>query len=155
MIKLILAGLWICAVTMASIYGAVSWQAARNAAAPEPQKIFSGLESYKTRMISVPVISEGTVHGYVMAQFVFTIDGRTMKRLTVKPDVFLIDEAFNALYAEETLDFRSIKKHDLPKLSKRIAEGVNKRFGLPLIEDVLIQELNYISKDSARAGGKR
>ena len=32
-------------------------------------------------MISVPVIGEGAIHGYVMAQFVFTVDGKAMKHL--------------------------------------------------------------------------
>ena len=50
--------------------------------APEPEardrrSSFGGLESVKTRMISVPVVADGAIHGYVMAQFVFTVDSKT------------------------------------------------------------------------------
>ena len=155
MIKLILSGLWVCLVTLASTYAAVSWLAPR---APEPetqtQKLQGGLESVKTKMISVPVVADGAIHGYVMAQFVFTVDSKTMKHLSIKPDVFLVDEAFKAIYSGETIDFRKFKKRDLQGLSKQIGDNVNKRLGVRLIEDVLVQELNYIAKDHVRGGLK-
>ena len=31
-------------------------------------------------MISVPVVGEGGIHGYVMAQFIFTVDCKAMNR---------------------------------------------------------------------------
>lgn len=153
MIKLVLSGLWVCLVTLASTYAAVSWHTTR-APEPETQKLFGGLESVRTRMISVPVVADGAVHGYVMAQFVFTVDANVMKRLSVKPDVFLLDEAFKTIYGGERIDFRQAKKQDLPGLSKQIADNVNKRLGVALIDDVLIQELNYITKDHVRDGRK-
>ena len=39
-------------------------------------------------------------------------------------------------------------------LSKQIGDSVNKRLGVRLIEDVLVQELNYIAKDQVRGGLK-
>jgi hypothetical protein len=156
MIRMVLAGVWVCIVTLLSTYGAVSWQTAKSAPeAAEGQKLFSNLESVRTRMISVPVISEGAIQGYVMAQFLFTADGNVMKRMAVKPDVFLLDEAFKAIYSGESIDFRNFKKGDLGVLAKQIAEGVNKRLGTPLVEDVLVQELNYVPKDHVRGGLRR
>jgi hypothetical protein len=155
MIRLILSGLWVCLVTLASTYAAVSWLAPRPPEAEtQIQKLNGGLESVKTRMISVPVIGEGTIHGYVTAQFVFTVDGKAMKHLAVKPDAFLLDEAFKAIYGGESVDFRHFTKRDLQALSKQIGDNVNKRLGARLVEDVLVQELNYIAKDHVRGGLK-
>jgi hypothetical protein len=153
MIKLILCGIWACVVTLLSCYAAVSW----NGRAPEPetQKVLGGVETVRTRMISVPVVADGAIQGYVMAQFVFTVDAKTMKHLAVKPDLFLLDEAFKTIYSGDSVDFRQFKKQDLPALSKRIGESVNKRLGANLINDVLIQELNYIAKDHVRGGTKK
>jgi hypothetical protein len=153
MIKLIACGLWVCLVTLLSAYAAVSWQAARKAE-PEAHKLYGGLETVRTRMISVPVVADGAIHGYVMAQFIFTVDSKVMKRLTVKPDVFIVDEVFRAIFGAENVDFRHFRKQDLPALSKQIADNLNKRLGEPLIDDVMVQELNYISKDSVRGGIK-
>jgi hypothetical protein len=116
--------------------------------------VFGGIESIKTKMISVPIVADNAVQGYVMAQFVFTVDGKVMKRLALKPDVFLVDEAFKAIYGGGSIDFRQFKKQDLPGLSKQIAGNVNKRLGVRLIDDVLVQELNYIPKDQVRGGQK-
>ena len=98
-----------CLVTLASTYAAVSWR--RHAAAAgdrSSQKHIGSLESVKTRMISVPVVGDGAIHGYVMAQFVFTVDCKAMNRMSVKPDVFLLDEAFKAIYGGENVDFRHL-----------------------------------------------
>jgi len=152
MIKLILCGVWACAVTLLSCYAAVSWHS--RAPAPE-QGALAGIETVRTRMISVPVVADGAIHGYVMAQFVFTVDGKVMKHLSVKPDLFLLDEAFKTIYSGENVDFRQFKKQDLPALSKRIGESVNKRLGVALINDVLIQEMNYIAKEQVRGGARK
>jgi hypothetical protein len=90
-----------------------------------------------------------------MAQFIFTVDAKVMNRMSVKPDVFLLDEAFKAIYGAQNIDFRSFKKQDLAGLSRQITDSVNKRLGLALIDDVLIQELNYISKDNVRGGNAK
>lgn len=153
MIKVVFVGLWVCLVTLGATYAVVSWHTTR---APEPEhKAFGGLESVRTRMISVPVVADGTVQGYVMAQFVFTADANAMRRLSVKPDVFLLDEAFKTIYGSDRIDFRKSRKQDLPGLAKDIADNVNKRLGVALIEEVLVQELNYVSKEDVRDGGKK
>lgn len=155
MIKIILAGLWACAVTLAASYAAVSWQAGNAEPEPEPERLYGGLETVRTRMISVPVIRAGAIQGYVLAQFSFTADAKTLKRLSVKADVVVLDEAFKAIYSEEALDFRQMKKQDLVGLAKRIVEGSNQRFGTRIVEDAFIQELSYVTKDGARAGNKK
>ena len=46
------------------------------------------------------------------------------------------------------------QKRDLQALSKQIGDNVNRRLGCRLVEDVLVQELNYIAKDHVRGGLK-
>jgi hypothetical protein len=89
-----------------------------------------------------------------MAQFVFSVDSKTLQQMAVKPDIFLVDEAFKTIYSGDSVDFRQFKKQDLPMLAKRIGDNVNKRLGVALINDVLIQEFNYIAKDRVRGGQK-
>jgi hypothetical protein len=163
-IKIVAAGVWASVVALAASYFAVSWQGSQHTAtehaAPAPAgdghgpaKGHGGTETVRTRMISVPVIRAGGVQGYVMAQFSFTADARSLKQLPVKADVVVIDEAFKAIYGEEAIDFRHLKKQDLPDLGKRIAEASNKRLGVRIVEDIFVQELNYVSKEGVRTGG--
>ncbi len=155
MIKVIIAGLWACIVTLAASYAAVSWQATNSTGAEhEPERLYGGLETVRTRMISVPVIRAGAIQGYVMAQFSFTAEAKTLKRLSLKADVVVLDEAFKAIYGEDTLDFRQMKQQDLAGMAKRIVEGSNQRFGTKIIEDAFIQEFSYVGKDGIRTGNK-
>jgi hypothetical protein len=177
MIKLMLAGLWVCLVTLGSTYGVVAWRAAAPPPAPAPAPAHAhapapaapspaahpthevpmaanGMESLRTKMISVPVVADNAVQGYVMAQFAYTADSKIMKQLVIKPDVYMVDEAFKAIFGSTTVDFRQFKKQDLPALTKQIATNVNKRLGVRVIDDVLVQELNYIPKDQVRGGRK-
>jgi hypothetical protein len=177
MIKLILTGLWVCLVTLGSTFAIVSWPAStagpQPPAAPAPAPaspqahaaptpahgppsapLAAGMEMVKTRMISVPIVTDNAVQGYVMAQFAFVADSKTLKHLAIKPDVFLVDEAHKAIFSGGSIDFRQFTKQDLRGLTKEIAGAVNKRLGTRLIEDVLVQELNFIPKDQVRAGQK-
>lgn len=154
MIKIIVAGLWACLVTLAASYAAVSWQAGHPVPEAEPERLYGGLETVRTRMISVPIIRSGAIQGYVMAQFSFSADAGVLKRLSLKADVVVLDEAFKAIYSEDEFNFRNMQKQDLDALVKRIVEGSNQRFGTRIVEDVFIHELSYINKDGIRAGKK-
>lgn len=161
MIKIILAGIWACLVTMGASYAAVYWQAGSTTAQHEPDKGHGhgdghggGLETVRTRMVSVPVIRSGAIQGYVLAQFSFTAQGKALKQLPMKADVVVLDEAFKAIYSDDAFDFRNMKQHDLSGLAKRIVESSNKRFAAQIIEDVFFQEFSYVTKDGTRVGKK-
>jgi hypothetical protein len=151
MIKLIATGVWICLVTLAASYVAILWH---SPAAPEAEadKFFGGLQSVKTNPISVPVIGGGAVQGYVLAQFTFTIKANLLRTMSVKPDVYLLDAAFRAIYSGDPAQLRGAKKQDLEALTKSIKTQVNERFGQPFVDDVLIEKYTYLSKDEVRGG---
>lgn len=153
MIKLVATGVWICLVTIASSYAATLWQT-ETAPEEEVDKLFGGLESVKTSLISVPVIARGTIEGYVLAQFVFTIKSSLLKRMSVKPDVYLLDSAFRAIYTGEPSVLRGAKKQDLQALTTAIKSRVNERLGKEFVDEVLIVRYNYLRKDEVRDGAK-
>jgi hypothetical protein len=155
MIKIIIAGLWACLVTLGACYAAVSWQAGGTMAAHEADSDHGhggGVETVRTRMISVPVIRSGAMQGYVMAQFSFAAEGKALKQLPIKADVVVLDEAFKAIYSEDSFDFKHMKQQDLAGIAKRIVEGSNKRLATDVLKDVFIQEFSYVSKDGVRSG---
>jgi hypothetical protein len=155
-IKLIFVGLWACAITLGSSWAVIAWKSGKAAeAAREPDKYAGGLEQVRSKMISVPIIADGSIQGYVIVQLAFSIEAKQLKQMTIKPDAILMDEAFKTIYAGETIDFRNLKKQDLPGLLKTIGDNANRRLGAPMVQDVLIQELNYVPKAEARLGEKR
>lgn len=58
----------------------------------------------KTMPLNVPMIANGIVEGYIVAQFIYLADTQSLKELSVPPDDFINDEAFRALYSGQ-VDF--------------------------------------------------
>lgn len=145
MIKLIASCIWICFVTAATGYTAAMWKLEHADVSDKsagPEKI----EYKKTRPLNVPIIANGNVAGYVVAQFGYTLSAENSKDLSVPPEVFLLDEAFQALYSDERLDFRHLEKYDVAGLTKSLVTKVNHRLNKEVLKDVLVEELNFVAK---------
>lgn len=155
MIKVLMLGLWIAVVTLAGTWAGANFLAGSGEAAAVPEKFFGGLEVVKPRTISVPIIAGGGIQGYVVAQLSFTVKKETLNSLSVKPDVFIVDEAFRAIYSGEKYDMKALKKQDIAALAGQIKDNVNRRFGSPFVEDVLFEELNFVALDKVRGGLKQ
>ncbi|NJM34068.1 MAG: hypothetical protein HC850_04390 [Rhodomicrobium sp.] len=155
MIKYLFFGLWICAVTLGSAYGAMIWSVQQESEAAQSKNDAEEIEQIKTRMITVPVFAEGALRGYVLAQFVFEISAAKTKEMGIKPDLFLVDEAFKVIYSGEAMDFRNLRKKDVAALSELIKKKVNARFGDDFVKEVLVQELNYMPQERLRGGALR
>lgn len=150
MMKLLLVGVWASIVSLGAAFGMLQWQ--KGGSGAELAEGDSKVEEYRTKAINVPIIGSGTIQGYIVAQFVFTVDAAALAKVPVNPEVYVLDEAFKTIYAGEQVNFQNMKKHDLPVLAKRLGENVNKRLGVALVRDVLIDQLSYIPKKDMRGG---
>lgn len=149
MIKALLLAVWVSAVSLGAVYGVFIMQIKEAEKRKEGEP--SGIEYVKPEEISVPMIIRGKVAGYVIAQFVFTADSGLLKKLSVPPDYFFNNEAFNVVYESKVIDFTRIKKQNLPKVAIKIKKNINKRMESNIVRDVLIQQLKYIPKASVRS----
>ena len=141
--KLFAVGLWVVLVALGCTYAAAVYLPPPGSHAPAPVQ----LQVQKTRVINVPIIVDGGVQGFMSMQFAYTIDANTLKSLQVPPEVYLLDEAFRAVYTDNTLDIRHVEKYDLGQLTHQLVETTNAHLGAPLIKDVLIENFSYVGKD--------
>ena len=148
--KLLLGGVWVCAVTSAAVYFA-SLQAG-GAAAPAEESYLKGVDYVKTRQITVPRISDGRIQGYVLARFVFTVDAQAVRQLAVPPEVFVVDEAFRAIYGDDRIDFANLQKLDLSSLTQMITDRVNERVQPNLVEETLVEQFDYVPYSAIERG---
>jgi hypothetical protein len=148
-IKVLLLGLWVCMISLGSSYLSASMikpKSAEGGASVAP----GASEFIKSDMISVPVIRSGKVQGYVVAQFTFVVDMAEVGKLSFEPNPFLFDAAFRCLYENQTTDFSSLQQQDLTELVKQVLERANKKLGGAITKDVLLTEINYVSRDEVR-----
>jgi hypothetical protein len=146
MIKLVAAGLWVCILTAGTSYAVAYWKE-NGSLLPVKEEFIDGLQYQKTRALSVPMVENGSVQGYVVARFVYTVDGRTLHQLTVPPDPFVVDEAFRRIFADDRLDFHKLARYDLSILTTGIKQRVNERMQADIIQDVMVEDFNYVSRD--------
>ena len=149
MIKLLMTGIWVCVVTVGASLGISYWQESR-AALPAKQEYLEGVVYEKTKVINVPMIAEGSVQGYIVAQLVFTADAKILRQLPVPPEAFVVDEAFRSIYGDQKLDFKNLARYDLARFAQTIREQVNKRLQAEVLQEVLVQDFNYVSKEQIR-----
>jgi hypothetical protein len=144
-----MAGIWACIVTVGASLAISSWMESRAGTAPK-QEYLEGLVYEKTRVMNVPMIAEGAVQGYIVAQLIYTADGKVLRQLPVPPEAFVVDEAFRGIYGDQKLDFKNLARYDLTLFTKTVKERVNKRMQSEVLQDVLVQDFNYVSKDQIR-----
>ena len=151
MIKLLAIGVWVVAVALGSSYvmASMRWN---EPGKPVPPSYFEGLDYRKTDNITVPMIAKDAIQGYILARFVYTIDGKTVATMQVPPDPFILDEAFRQLYSTKGFDFGTPSRFDLTKLVDSIRGSVNARYGKDVVHDVLVDQFDYIAKKDIRNG---
>lgn len=153
MIKLLATGVWACLVTAAGSIVVLSWQSGE-VPPVHGNSALNGSAVVKPRLISVPIIKEGKVQGYVVARLAYMVDNKVLEQLSFKPDLILVDEAIRTIYMEGGVDFRKLERQDLASFRKALAQNINLRLGVELVSDVLIEELDYLTKEEVRARKK-
>lgn len=144
MLKLLLGGVWMCVVTAGAALTAPIWL---DPPSEQEQDFIEGLDYIKTRAMNVPIIRDGEITGYVIARFVYTGDARTLNALSVPPTVYVLDEALQTIYADETINFTKLRRQDLSSLTETIRAKVNERLRSEIVRDILIDRFDYISAE--------
>lgn len=147
MIQAIVIGLCSAACALGAFHATGLWRAARP---PVTEAAAPALPERMTRAFHVPVISRGQIAGYVVAQFAYVIAPENAATATQAPDSILVDEAFQALYAQSAQDFENIEKIDLRALTHALVERVNQRMNQPVLREVMVRELNYVPRSDLK-----
>ena len=142
--KIFLVGLWLTLVALGATYGAALMAPAGQQAEAHTE---TTLQTEKTKTISVPIIMNGALQGYVGMQFSYVVEAAAARSVPVSPAIYLLDAAFSDVYMDKTTDFDHLERMDLPAFTKRLASETNARLGAPLVRDVLIESFNYTPKD--------
>ncbi|MGM4902748.1 hypothetical protein AB8B21_27825 [Tardiphaga sp. 866_E4_N2_1] len=149
MMKLLITGIWACLVTVGTSFGISYWKETA-AALPAKQDQPEGLVYEKVKVINVPMIADGSVQGYIVTQLVFTANAKVLRQLPVPPEPFVVDEAFRMIYGDQKLDFKNLARYDLTQFAQTVRAQVNKRLQTDALQEVLVQDFNYVSKDQIR-----
>ena len=149
-IKFIAAAIWICAVTIGAVF--YSFQSASaKLDAPAPPPLLGGLDYVKTEIVSVPVLKDAQhrrlfpdpsgLHGRAGEDGEAVGAGRVADR---RSGLFLYLRQSRARLRQTT-------RRSISTLSATAsARSINKRVGEDLIQEVLIEQVDFLSKEEIR-----
>lgn len=144
MTKPLMLALWACLVTLGSTYAGMQWRLHRSAPQAEHAEKAT---IHKVRPITVPIIANGALKGYVSAEFNFVGADENGHDGEAEAESFFMDEAFRLIYSDTTIDFTDLRKSDLSALTVRLTENVNKRIGRSAVKETLLRNFNFVSRD--------
>jgi hypothetical protein len=149
LIRNLLIGLWCGAVALGATYGGAWWQQRRSQPTPAAEAHNAKPEVRKVKPISVPVISDGVLQGYVSVEFNFVYDKGDPHGGggDVDPESFVTDEAFRLIYTDTKINFSRLEKVDVEALTKQITTNVNARLGSDKVKETLIKNLTFVPKE--------
>lgn len=151
MIKFVGAAVWICLATLAAVFFAFQTAGAKpETVAETAESMMGGLDYVKTDVISVPLIRQSVVQGYFLARLVYTVHPAEMKKLTIPAEALITDVVYSYVYSDPKLDFTKSDTLDLEAFRNGVRKTINERVKYELVQDVLIEQVDYLTKDEIR-----
>lgn len=154
MIKFIAATLWICAVTVGAVFYSFQASGARDEAAAA-KRLFGGLDYVSTDIITVPYVRNARVDGYFLTKLVFTAEPAQLAKLSIPPNSLITDQVYSYLYSNPQIDFSDRTAIDLDAFRTSLRDSINTRVEADLIKEVLVDQIDFLTKDDIRDNAKR
>lgn len=149
MLKLILTGVWVAVVTLGSVYFSIQMSKAPDPA-DEAAKKKAIQELVRGEVTTFPVIADGHVEGYFLTRTSYIVDKTKMPLITMPISVLLTDELYTALVGDKVIRVGENKNFDLKAFRERVKETLNKRLGQDVVMDIVVEQVDYLSKDDIR-----
>ncbi|MBV2186833.1 MAG: hypothetical protein KUL88_20105 [Rhizobium sp.] len=150
MVKILAAGLWVCLVTLGAVYFTVH-MATAPAEISEEDARKAKLELVRGEPITIPMIADGSVRGYFLGRVSFMMDKEKIKGVELPLTELMTDELFTLLIGNKMVDVSNMASFDVAAFREKIKTDINARLGEGFIEEVLVEQLDYMSKDDVRA----
>lgn len=146
--KLLALGLATVIATLAGSYAAVvlSSPPGDRAATPMPDVE----EIVRLEQSSIPILRDGKVQGYVLAQLAFTASASDLKSSKPALTTHVTAAAFATVFEEEALNFASLRVAQLARLGDRTLARANEQIGRHVVRKVLVENLMFLDQESVR-----
>lgn len=150
MLKLLLTGVWVCVVALGAVYFSVQ-MAMPPAPVDEAATKKASMQLVKGESISIPLISNGTVNGYFLSRISLHVDKEKVAKIELPITQLMTDELFTLLAGSSMVNIANVSTFDIDRFKTGIRDGLNKKLGDEVVADVLVEQLDYLSKADIRS----
>lgn len=145
MSPILFVGVWTLSIALVAVYGGFFYRTRPAPAQAEAYASHAKARDLKT--ITVPMIRDGQVRGYISADFSIVGEISDPHQQNSEVDSYVLDEAYRLIYAETSIDFDALRKTDLSRLTVDIKSRVNARLSREALQDVLVRSFHFIPRD--------
>jgi hypothetical protein len=149
MLKLILTGVWVAVVTLGSVYVSIELSKAPDPA-EEEAKMKAVQELVRGEMTTFPVIMNGHVEGYFLTKTSYIVDKTKLADVTLPIPALLTDELYTSLVGDKVIRVKENRDFDVAAFRQHVKEALNKRLEGEVVLDVIIEQVDYLSKEDIR-----
>ncbi|MBX3532417.1 MAG: hypothetical protein KF849_17585 [Rhizobiaceae bacterium] len=150
MIKFVVAALWIAAATLGSVYYSFNSARSHTEEKPPEPSLLGGLDYVSMGIVTIPLMKDSLVYGYFIAKMVYTVEPAKKAKLVLPVETLLMDEIYTYLYANPQIDFAAKAELDLNNFRNGIRDAVNERVGDTMVHEVLIEQMDFLTKADIR-----
>lgn len=146
MLKLVFTGVWVCAVSLGSVYFSMQ-HASAPVESPEDAERRALQEYVPGELITVPVITDGAVQGYFLTKLSFAVDKNKIKHLDVPLKETVTNALFDILVGKQLINVADRNSFDLATFKTAVKDGLNADMHDQVVFEVLVEQLEYLSKE--------
>ena len=149
MLKLILIGVWVAVVTLGSVYASIELSKPEDPGA-EAARQKANQALVRGEMVTFPIIANGSVQGYFLTRTSYIVDKTKMAEVTLPIPALLTDELYTALVGDRVIRIKDEGNFNVRDFRDKIKKALNARLGVDAVLDVIIEQVDYLSKDEIR-----
>lgn len=147
MVRMLLLGLVVVIATLGGSYAAMQFPRGTPGKAEDAGE---KAEVVKLDPVSVPVVRDGKIQGYVIGRFAFSAPASAIRKDKDALTLYASEAIFRSVYEEEGLDFTALKIVEVDKLIGRMVTKANARIGNPTIAQIFVESMNFLAHDAVR-----
>ncbi|ABM45637.1 hypothetical protein H704_01043 [Bartonella bacilliformis Peru38] len=154
MIKMIALGLWVCLVSLGALMLGINSYKRDPNIPTTPVSTGEEIGSSDTEIMNIPILVDGSVQGYLIAQLTYVVDKKAAQNIVVPVSVLIHDAIFQNFWGSYS-NVRMIERVKFDMVKQQIMDQVNQRFSNPILKDLLVKQFNYISVEKIRGATRR
>lgn len=151
---MITLGLWVCLVSLGALMLGINSYKRDSNIPTTPVSISEEIGSSDTEIMNIPILVDGAVQGYLIAQLTYVVDKKAAQNIVVPVGVLIHDAIFQSFWGSYS-NVRMIERVKFDMVKQQIMDQVNQRFSSPVLKDLLVKQFNYISVEKIRGATRR
>ena len=100
--------------------------------------------------ITSVIVRDKSIRGYVIAEFSVSVAKDKRDEIKRPLELVLRDLVIKGMHANKKLDIFKLDDFDVAEFSEELRDQLNHKLGDGFVESVLVQDLNFISKEDVR-----